>query len=384
MARLLAGPRTARRDAVATPEPPDLVPTEPDDHLRRGSTSSEEPQGQRGTDPAATVLTLDPAGDPSVDPAEDPVVLRQPDDAPGRGPDEPAPTSASLPSRVGPGVALLRYPLLFTVVLLCVLIPSVLVAWRTPTTYTAEARLLVGRVDTDARSVPGYAQATEDLAAVYARVVPTDVVLTPVATATGTPIDAVSRSLSASPIAGSSMIRIEAKASSPDQARQLTQAASTALTAYVHGLNDAGDRGVAEAQAYQTAADEYADAQLQAETLQTQLDKTRSAVTAGLALPSAVDETAALVRAAKSSELQKKLRLDAAAEAYRSAVKSDGRRGELNVIADATDSGSNRTSTLEVGALTGLVAGILLGIGVVTARANLPRLRALRRRASAR
>ena len=118
---------------------------------------------------------------------------------------------------VSVAVAVLRYPVLFLVIVVLVTGASVAVALaRTPTT-TAEVRLLIGKVDAEARAVPGFAAATEDLASIYARVVPTDAVLVPAAKAAGVPLAVARGAISASPIPGASIVRIEAK--DPSEAR---------------------------------------------------------------------------------------------------------------------------------------------------------------------
>jgi hypothetical protein len=293
------------------------------------------------------------------------------------------------PDAVAPGVAVLRSPVLFVLIALAVTAAAVAASWARPITYTAESRLLVGQVDTEARSVPGYTKAAQDLAAVYARVVPTDVVVGPVAAQAGAPPDTVRSAISASPIPDAAIVRVEARAGSSEQARQLADLAATSLADYVHRLSAAEPTDQPEFKAYAAAANAYAVAQFHQQALQQQVDQMRATTTASVAAGATSPGDGALevaqvqMVAATSDVLQKKLQVDSLSEAYRNAVRGTGDRSGLRPVAAAADTGSDRMANLQIGVLTGAVAGGLLALGVVTLRANGRRLRLLRRGAVA-
>lgn len=100
------------------------------------------------------------------------------------------------------------------------------VAVARPVTYTGEMRLAVGQGEMSALNIPGYPSATRDMASNYSRWV------TDQGVAGMTLPDGV-LTLAASPMPGSSVIRIEATSHDADQARAAAQDAAEALTSEV-------------------------------------------------------------------------------------------------------------------------------------------------------
>lgn len=106
--------------------------------------------------------------------------------------------------------------------------------------YHSEARLVVGEQTISAQSVPGYELATEQLAATYARLVEGDYVRVAAATATGHNANVT---LQASPISGSSVIRIQASADSDLASRNAANVAARALQRLVASSVDSSVSG---------------------------------------------------------------------------------------------------------------------------------------------
>jgi hypothetical protein len=231
--------------------------------------------------------------------------------------------------------------------------------------------------------VPGYTKAAQDLSSVYARVVTTDPIVSTVAEQSGLSPAKVRGALSASPIPDSAIIRVEATATSGAEAKQIADLSTAALAAYVHELNSVDPTTLPAYKEYNAAADAYAAALLTEDDAQKYLTQLRTpgslvAFSQGEQLQAAIGAARLQLIAAKSDTLQKKLQLDGLGATYANAVSGQGARSDLSPLGAASSTGNNRRSTLEIGVLAGLVGGALLGLGLVTARANRLRLRALR------
>jgi capsular polysaccharide biosynthesis protein len=287
---------------------------------------------------------------------------------------------------VSVGVAVLRYPFLFSIIVLVVTAAAGAAAIAKTPTSTAEARLLIGKVDAEARAVPGFTQATQQLASIYARVVPTNAVLKPAAAAAKVPLAVAHAEVSGSPIAESSIVRVEVKDTNERRAVRLADAAANALSKYVSTLNNVDPYSTPEYKQYADAANALAQAQVALKTWQDVFDQLNNplspqAVLAGPGLGPALENARAQLVAATSQALQAKFRSDQLATAFQNATRGVGDTTPARVIAPAASTGSNRTSNLELGLLVGVVGGVLLAVAVVTLRANVRYLRAFRRSA---
>jgi capsular polysaccharide biosynthesis protein len=282
------------------------------------------------------------------------------------------------------GTAILRYPLLFLViVMVCAGLGTVMALARTPT-QTAEVRLLIGAVDAEARAVPGFTQATQDLASIYARVAPTDVVLRPAAKAAGVSLASARGAVSASPIPSSSIVRIEVTGHDAARAVRLAGAAGRALSQYVATLNQVDPYSTAEYKKYAAAADALAQAQVAQQALQEQVNQLHTSgspaqLAAGYGLVVIATQAEASLVAATSATLQAKLRADQLGAAFQNRTRGLGDTTPARIIGPAASQGDDRTQKLELGLLLGLVGGVLLALAVVVLRANWRYLRQLRR-----
>lgn len=284
---------------------------------------------------------------------------------------------------VSVGAAVLRYPLLFLVIVVVVAGGAVAVAAQRAPVTTAESRLLIGKLDVEARAIPGFTAATQELASIYARVVPTDAILRPAAKAAGVPVAVASREVSASPIPDSSIVRIEVKDATEARAVRLADAAAKTLSAYVENLNSVDPYSTPSYQRYADAATALAQAQVAQRSAQDQLDELNTpgslaAFLAGDGLVAQVANAQSVLVGATSQALQAKLRADQLATAFENMTRGIGDTTPAKVIAPAVSKGTDRSKTLELGVLLGIVAGVLLGLAVVVLRANAGYLRALR------
>ncbi len=152
------------------------------------------------------------------------------------------------------------------------------------TSVTAEAQLVVGDQSVRAQSVPGYALATQQLAATYARL-----------------IGAASEDASASPIPDSAIIRVRATAPTQDEAVAKADAAATQLIATANRARN------------QEEDDAASQAYLQA---QQQLRAAQTRATAAASRP-------ASVRGAAADQVAlAQVRVDAAAESLRDDLRA--------------------------------------------------------------
>jgi len=340
-------------------------------------------------------MTVHDADGVQIEVAPDDVAVAAPpangqaSDAQPAATDESSDTPSSTPPRgpVTPKIALLRYPVTAVVVFVVVLVVALGAALLRTPTYTAEARLIVGQTNVPSRAVPGFTAATQTLASIYARVVDTNAVAEPAATAVGGTTAAARAALSASPIPDSSIVRIEASSADERRATRLAAAAASALRDYVTKLDRADPYATQLYRDYQLAVAQLATAQVRESSITQQVNALIGRTGGGPAVdtPEAavlVDLQTALV-AAKTATFEAQLKADSLKTSFVQATQSRGETADITVIAPAASQGSNRRSTLQLAAILGIVAGIVCALGVVLLRANLGYLRELRRSAQA-
>src|SRR3954452_12373735 len=102
--------------------------------------------------------------------------------------------------------AVRRHPLAFALPLIACLALAVVGAAVHAPTYTAEAKLGIGRIDVNTYSIPGFVEASRGLAAAYSRALETPAVTGPVARRLGIGASELGARLSASPVPESPVI----------------------------------------------------------------------------------------------------------------------------------------------------------------------------------
>jgi hypothetical protein len=228
---------------------------------------------------------------------------------------------------------------------------------RSPT-YTAEARLNVGRVDVQTESIPGFVDSVQSLAASYSRFIDAEGVVNPVASEIGrTPAD-VSGSISASPIPESPLIRLEATGDSEAGAVKLADATANSLIAYVQVLNRTNEDADRLLTDFREASLELGKARAEQRVIERDYEQSPTPANAN-----ALDE-------AQAEVAQLRLRADTLGRQYQESVQGLGSANVLSVVNPATVSSDDRMSVLQRLAFVALVGGLLAGAALATAVAN--------------
>ncbi|HWI74895.1 MAG TPA: hypothetical protein VNT55_23235 [Baekduia sp.] len=274
----------------------------------------------------------------------------------GVGP--PPPSAGPATAVVGPVAAMLRRPLLvISIVALCAGAGLALGLHRSPV-YSAESRLGVGNTDIESQALPGYVAATQSLAGSYSRAIDSDAVLAKLSRSLNQPSALLGARLSASPIAESSVIRVESRSTASTDAVRLANAGARELVRYVSTL------GTSRAESAKLLRSLRA-ASLETERLdrrRTRLTK-RDAKNPSASLQSRIQETAADAAAAEA-------RAKALGVQYASAQQNMPKAAFVNVLSSARGAASDRASAIQTRVFTGLVAGLLLAAALATALAN--------------
>lgn len=257
----------------------------------------------------------------------------------------------TLDARAGAGLRA-HWGTVLAVVVLFVAAAAALGAKRHPE-YTAQARLSVGRIFVeDPAAVPGILQANEELAANYSRVIDA----TPVVARTRRLAGTSAGSVTATPLLGSTLITVSAKASTAASAVRLANAASTALADYVNAQNRVGQNAEVVFSRFRRAALAYrrlldVQNQLADEYSVNPTDSARSAL----------DRASAAVLAAA-------LRRDTLSASYQSVVQAGNATPKVQPFSRALGATSDRRSRLELLVLIGLVAGLAVGSALALLR----------------
>ncbi|WP_432547370.1 hypothetical protein [Kineococcus sp. SYSU DK004] len=232
-------------------------------------------------------------------------------------------------------------------------------ALATPATYTGEARVAVGSQSLDARIVAGYSVAANQLASDIARYVNDRQAQGDLAPVLGERADEVER-VSASPIAGSSVIVVEVDATGADTATQAAQAVAQQLVDQVNSANTGAPDALLQQYRDLTAEVERArQAAAQAEGALAEAQATGAAPAQVEAARLAAQESAA---ALDVLEVQQQ----ALSSRYRNAVSNTPSASGLSVVREAQVSRDDRSSTLQRNVLAGAGLGGLLALLLAT------------------
>jgi capsular polysaccharide biosynthesis protein len=247
-----------------------------------------------------------------------------------------------------------RHRLATAVVVLLAVAAGIVAGLVRPAVYTAEARVAVAGNTLSAQAVPGFALASQELAADYARYVNDAQEQSDLASRLGVRADTVEE-VSASPIPDSSVVRIEVTALDAGTA---TRAAATVADALLRQVNDsasATDEAAATLAQYTDMADQVAAAQQAAD-----------AAEAAAANPAAGADLQQLRQAAAEAKSQLailQVQQEALGQKYRSQVSSttDEAAG-LTLVQEAAVAGDDRLAHVQQFGLAGLVVGALLAL----------------------
>jgi predicted GIY-YIG superfamily endonuclease len=215
---------------------------------------------------------------------------------------------------------------------------------------TAEARLAVGSQDLQAYQVAGFAAASHELAADYARFVADSPTTQTVVSRSLDGARGRVLSLSASPIPDSSVVRIEATATTATAAERAAGA-------------------IADNLVRRTAS--HADQDLKALVARHKAVSLRVAnQQARVEEAEAAEAPTRILAAAQAKLATLRMEQTAVSVDYQKTVSSAAPQSSLRLIQPATVSGDDRKRTLELYTLAGLAVGLALGLVVATVLAR--------------
>jgi capsular polysaccharide biosynthesis protein len=252
--------------------------------------------------------------------------------------------------RPSPLTAVAQRPFLSVVVVLCFLAAGLAFGASRPVEHTAEARLVVGQLDVTAQAVPGFALATQQLAVTYSRLLASDRVREDVSAALQGRTDGL-LGFTASPIPESAIIRVEARALTPELAVAAADNAAGALVGQVRRLQSA-DPGA-------TLLQDYVKARAQAEAAEAEVvGLTRQVDAAGAASRPGLE---ARLRDARIARDGAQLQAEVLRERY-AQVFSGVSGAPLLSVSVAVLTTNSRSSTIQLYGLAGLAAGLLAAL----------------------
>jgi hypothetical protein len=224
-----------RRHPEPPPAPPRAKPAAPPKAETRKPEAARPPAREPEPE-AVTAVHTESTGPTVVEPRPPaPAAAEAATPPPPAAPPPPAevPPREPGPAFIGPLESALRQPLFVIVPFLVLLGLAAVVGLARNPTYTSKARISVGRVDVPAYTFEGVVQGNATLASGYARAIGAAAVLTDAAKQAGvTPEEAAGR-LSATPVPGSTLIRVDAHGPNAKSSTRLANAGARALIDYV-------------------------------------------------------------------------------------------------------------------------------------------------------
>lgn len=261
-------------------------------------------------------------------------------------------------ARVGIWDAMRGHPLLSVLPVLILLPVSVGLGLAREPRYTAEARLIVGRLDISNPGLSGYVTATQALAGAYSRAVTAAQVTEPVARELHISPHEVSSRLAGSPIQESPLFRIIATGSSRGQAVALANDTSRALIAYVAKLNRENPDGPRLLAQYAHATRTFNRASLQQQSAQGTFRRR----------PTSRNEAA--FSAASAARASAELQMSTIGALYQGSEAGQAISSLVGTLNSATGASSDRNSVIELLAVLAVLVGLAIGAALATARAN--------------
>lgn len=298
--------------------------------------------------------------------------MRHASSSPG-GSEEPAGGRASSaaaeapPSLRSPFVAVVLHPILVIVTIAATVAVAYNWASDQPSTYEAEATLVVGRIDVPSNAVPGYVQANNTLAETYARFVGTDLHVADMAQLVETDVATIEArgEIEASNVEQSAIIRIKATSDVEEAAVELADLAALALIDLVGGVNDPGDTGDRLFDDHSEAAASVAAAQAVVEQLERdlifQLENDLSA---------AASNTELDLEQARADLAVRELNASTLAALYTESQQARVGGELLRVLTESESQGSDRSSRVQLGVALGVLGGLALAVALAWAVTN--------------
>ncbi len=276
--------------------------------------------------------------------------------APANGRAHELPASRPLYDRVDAITAALRYPLLVILPLLILGGLGAVLAHRAKPSYSAESQVLVGEpAPASSGQLPGVVQAEQSLAGIDAREITFAPIVDPLARRLHTTPGAIASRLSASPLPGAPIIKVDATGPDRGSSLALANAAGKKLAQFVN--SQGSDKSVTNRAMgnYQQAATALAQARAK-----------ESAV--NQSHPGSPNDPAVVAAQEKVQIAQ--LMANVQANQFQGALVTQQNLPTLTMFRSASSASSNRTSNLELYAFGGAIAGLVIGVALATLLAN--------------
>jgi hypothetical protein len=236
--------------------------------------------------------------------------------------------------------------------------------------YTAEARISVGRLDIATQGLPGFAQASTSMAAAFSRAIDAPAVTRRAAARARVSRAEAASSLDAAPIPQSPLIRVEATTSDARRAVRLANGGARGLIDYSRRVG-AGNTDGGLLKRYTTLSRQV-----------TRLAVRRAQAEARVR-QSPTPARRADIEALDSRYRALLLQRDAVGTAYGTRAAGQSAASLLQVLAPATVAGSDRMTVVKRLAVTGGLAGLVVGLALAAWLARRPRRRAAPLKAAA-
>ena len=253
--------------------------------------------------------------------------------------------------------AVMLYP--FTVIICAVLLCAggAVYGYTRDPTYTASAELLVGNLSIgDPAAIPGAVGAAQSLAGVYARLIDANEVQRAIARKLER--EGPLESLLATPLAESPLIRITATSTSENAAISAANVAGTSLSTYVNDLRSPGSQTAQIVKEYRQAQLRYTAALDAFDTLEARFG------------PIPTQSERRELNEARADLQAAKLKRDSLAALYSRGQSIRLAQPNLDLYERATAATDDRSPTMQLWGGVGLLAGLVLGAGLATFRAN--------------
>jgi uncharacterized protein involved in exopolysaccharide biosynthesis len=269
------------------------------------------------------------------------------------------PPVSRLVPRITPLTAARRHWFIVAFVTLLFTGAGVAAGWLRPPQYTAQARLVVGRIDVSAPGALGsFTAATQALASQYSRTIDAQGVTRRVARRAGMTPQAVAARVSATPIPQSPVMKVFATDTSAAEAVRLANLASDALVSYTTALNRSNPDTARLLSRYAQAAGQVVSRQARLRRQLRRYDAKPSRRKLAQVQRTRVDLRVAQLR---SQTLR---------NAYSASTESQAATALVQVLERAFAGTSDRMRYVQFLGFLGFVAGIAAGLALATLRAN--------------
>lgn len=252
----------------------------------------------------------------------------------------------------GPLEAALRHPILALLPVVALVAAGAAVGLLRAPTYSAKARINVGRVDVPAYTLQNVIAGNATLAGSYARAATAPAVVAPAARAAHMSPDMALSNLSATQVPGTTLITVNADGSSAAQAVALANAGGRGLIDYITALTRQQEGGGALAR--------FRAAQLRTDRARIRYAK----------IAHREPSHSAALQQARLDVLTAQLRSQSLSTKYVAGEAGPDPQNLMQLVGPATAASSDRTSMLERLILVGLAVGIILGLALALVRAN--------------